>query len=104
MQRAYHLLKKFRFTVFCVLLIWYLCLFRPPRIHTFDNIAFFDKWVHMSMYLGTCSVFLGRIPSQSLSLEQGAFVPIGHYLSHCDEWGNRVGTGISYHLSFGRLG
>lgn len=57
MQRAYHLLKKFRFTVFCVLLIWYLCLFRPPRIHTFDNIAFFDKWVHMSMYLGTCSVF-----------------------------------------------
>ncbi len=57
MQRAYHLLKKFRFTVFCVLLIWYLCLFRPPRIHTFDHIAFFDKWVHMSMYLGTCSVF-----------------------------------------------
>lgn len=57
MQRAYKLLKQFRFTVLCVLLIWYLCLFRPPHIHTFDNILFFDKWVHISMYLGTCSVF-----------------------------------------------
>lgn len=57
MHEAYKLLKQFRFTVLCVLLIWYLCLFRPPRIHTFDDIAFFDKWVHISMYLGTCSVF-----------------------------------------------
>ena len=50
-------IKQFPFTLLCVLLIWYLCLFRPPHVSLFDCISFFDKWVHVSMYLGTCSVF-----------------------------------------------
>lgn len=57
MQRLMILIKQFPFALLCVALIWYLCMFRPPHIHTFDNILFFDKWVHISMYLGTCSVF-----------------------------------------------
>lgn len=50
------LLRTFPLTLFCVALIWYLCLFKPPsmKIHTFHA---FDKLVHVSMYLGTCSVF-----------------------------------------------
>ena len=50
-------IKKFPLTLLCVLTIWYLCLFRPPHVSLFDGIAFFDKWVHVSMYLGTCSIF-----------------------------------------------
>lgn len=50
------MLKTFKFTAFCVVLIWYLCLFKPPtlRIHTFGG---FDKFTHITMYLGTCGVF-----------------------------------------------
>lgn len=38
------------------MLVWYLCLIKPPslRIHTFDG---FDKLTHIIMYLGTCGVF-----------------------------------------------
>ncbi len=50
-------IKKFPLTLLCVLTIWYLCLFRPPHVSLFDDITCFDKWVHMSMYLGTCSIF-----------------------------------------------
>ena len=48
--------KTYKFTLICIVLIWYLCLFKPPtlRIHTFEG---FDKFTHIIMYLGTCSVF-----------------------------------------------
>ena len=50
-------LWHFTFTTICVVLIWYLCLFRPPHIRTLEAIPGFDKLVHCSMYLGTCTVF-----------------------------------------------
>lgn len=50
-------LFHFTFTALCVVLIWYLCLFRPPHIHSLELIPNFDKFVHCTMYLGTCSVF-----------------------------------------------
>ena len=49
--------KYFPLTLACVALIWYLCLFRPPHVRTLDDIPYIDKIVHLSMYLGTCSVF-----------------------------------------------
>lgn len=50
------MLKTFKFTLLCIVLIWYLCLFKPPTIRslTFDG---FDKLTHILMYWGTCSVF-----------------------------------------------
>ena len=51
------IVKTFPLTIFCVALIWYLCLFRPPHIRTLEGIPNFDKVVHCSMYLGTCSIF-----------------------------------------------
>lgn len=50
------ILRRFPLTLFCVALIWYLCLFKPPST-SLGRIAGFDKFVHISMYLGTCSVF-----------------------------------------------
>lgn len=48
---------RFPFTLVCVALIWYLCLFRAPRVRVLSDIEGFDKVVHVSMYLGTCCVF-----------------------------------------------
>lgn len=50
-----HYLKTYPVTLFCIALIWYLCLFTPPKTRL-SEVPFFDKWVHISMYLGTCSV------------------------------------------------
>ena len=48
--------KRFPLTILCVALIWYLCLFRPPRVEVLEDLSGFDKLVHISMYLGTCCV------------------------------------------------
>lgn len=47
--------KRYPLTCLCVALIWYLCLFKPPRT-PLDHIAGIDKSVHVLMYLGTCSL------------------------------------------------
>lgn len=50
-----HLIKKYPLSCVCIAIIWYLCFFTPP--HTkLDNVAFIDKWVHITMYCGACSV------------------------------------------------
>lgn len=50
------MLRTYPFTTLCVVLVWYLCLIKPPSLSVtiFDG---FDKIVHMSMYLGTCGIF-----------------------------------------------
>lgn len=49
------LLKRYPLAIFCILLTWYLCLFKPPRTRL-DEIQNIDKVVHISMYLGTCTI------------------------------------------------
>lgn len=50
-----NLLRKYPFSCICIAIIWILCFCTPP--HTpLDNVAFIDKWTHITMYLGTCSV------------------------------------------------
>ncbi len=49
------LLRKYPLSCICIVTIWFLCFGTPP--HTpLDNVAFIDKWVHISMYGGTCSI------------------------------------------------
>ena len=48
--------RKYPFSVFCILLIWILS-FAPFFPETpLDDVAFIDKWTHLIMYGGTCSV------------------------------------------------
>lgn len=55
MQYFYHLVRKYPLTVILLIAIWYLSFFTPP--HTpLDNVSFIDKWVHITMYGGTCGV------------------------------------------------
>ncbi len=48
--------RKYPFSLLCILLIWVLSLtpFFPET--PFDNVQFIDKWTHLVMYGGTCSV------------------------------------------------
>lgn len=48
-------LKKYPLTCICILAIWYLCFFTPPKTEL-ENVPFIDKWVHIAMYGGTCSI------------------------------------------------
>lgn len=50
-----HLIRQYPLSSLLIVVIWYLSFFTPP--HTpIDNVAFVDKWTHIVMYLGTCSV------------------------------------------------
>lgn len=48
--------RKYPFSFLCILLIWVLSLtpFFPET--PFDDVQFIDKWTHLVMYGGTCSV------------------------------------------------
>jgi VanZ family protein len=49
-------IRKYPFSVFCILLIWVLSLtpFFPET--PLDGVQFIDKWTHLVMYGGTTSV------------------------------------------------
>lgn len=55
MIKLVQLFKRYPFSTACAVLIWILCFCTPP--HTpLDNVPLMDKWTHMAMYGGTCSV------------------------------------------------
>ena len=49
------MLRNYPLSVVLFLVIWYLSFFTPPHTEL-DNVKFIDKWVHVLMYGGTCSV------------------------------------------------
>ena len=55
MQYSYQLVRKYPVSIVLFLVIWYLSFFNPPKTEL-DEVAFIDKWVHVIMYGGTCSV------------------------------------------------
>ena len=50
------ILRHYPLTCGCVVLIWYLCLFRPPSVSSLSEIPNLDKVVHVVMYLGTFGI------------------------------------------------
>ncbi len=55
MGKIIKLARKYPLSCLCVAIIWFLCFCTPP--HTpLDNVAFIDKWTHIIMYAGTCSI------------------------------------------------
>ena len=39
----------------CIAIIWVACFCTPPHT-SLDDVPFMDKWTHIVMYAGTCSV------------------------------------------------
>ena len=55
MNLVKHFIVKYPLSCLCVAAIWVLFFCTPP--HTpLDQVAFMDKWTHLVMYGGTCSV------------------------------------------------
>lgn len=50
-----HFFKKYPLTLLCIVVIWVLCLLKPPSNMPKMGLGA-DKWAHMLMYLGTCGV------------------------------------------------
>lgn len=50
-----NVVKHYPFTLVCLITVWILSFFTPPQT-PLDNVPFMDKWVHIAMYCGTCSV------------------------------------------------
>lgn len=55
MKYLYHLIIKYPLSCLLLVVIWYLCFFTPPETKL-NEVDYIDKWTHIVMYLGTCSV------------------------------------------------
>lgn len=56
MKTIRHLLRCYPFTLLCLGLVWFLSLFVNMPETPVDDVPFIDKWTHLVMYGGTCSV------------------------------------------------
>jgi len=48
-------IKNYPFTTIFVLVIWFLSFCTTPKTEL-DDVPFIDKWTHIAMYGGTCTV------------------------------------------------
>lgn len=55
MNYFYHLIRKYPFSCFLIAVIWILCFITPPHTEL-DNVPLIDKWTHIAMYGGTCTI------------------------------------------------
>ena len=55
MKKPIDLLSAYPLSAICVAAIWVLCFCTPPRT-PLDDVPLMDKWTHLVMYGGTCSV------------------------------------------------
>lgn len=69
MKYSFQLVRRYPLTTICMLLIWYLSFFTPPKTEL-DEVAFIDKWVHIIMYGGTCVVMWGEYLRQHKPVTQ----------------------------------
>ena len=56
MSKIVHFVSRYPLSILCVVLIWILSLMPFVPETPFDQVEFIDKWTHLVMYGGTCSV------------------------------------------------
>lgn len=56
MSKIVHFVRRYPLSILCVVLIWILSLMPFFPETPFDQVEFIDKWTHLVMYGGTCSV------------------------------------------------
>ncbi len=70
MHKIAHFVKKYPLSVSCIILIWILS-FVPFFPETpFDDVQFIDKWTHLVMYGGTCSIIWIEYLRQHVSIDK----------------------------------
>lgn len=55
MTKYIQMIKKYPISWLLIATIWVLCFIDVPET-PLDNVSLIDKWVHIAMYGGTCSV------------------------------------------------
>ena len=55
-NRFKYLRKHYPLTLLCIALVWYLSLFIVMPEMPMGDVPFIDKWEHLVMYGGTCTV------------------------------------------------
>ena len=71
MQKIIQFITKYPYSVACIALIWILS-FVPFFPETpLDDVPFIDKWTHLVMYGGTCSVIWIEYLRRHSSLDKG---------------------------------
>ena len=68
-------LKRYPLTLICIALTWYLCLVRVPST-PFADFENADKWAHVLMYFGTCSLLW----FEYWRSHKSGRVPVSHWL------------------------
>ena len=56
MSKIVHFVSRYPLSILCIVLIWILSLMPFFPETPFDQVEFIDKWTHLVMYGGTCSV------------------------------------------------
>ena len=71
MQKLIQIVRKYPLSTLCIILIWILS-FVPFFPETpFDDVQFIDKWTHLVMYGGTCSMIWIEYLRKHTSLDKG---------------------------------
>ena len=55
MPKIIKFVRKYPLSLLCILTIWFLSFFNPPETEL-EEVPFIDKWVHILMYGGTCTI------------------------------------------------
>ncbi len=72
MRDFYQFIKKYPLSIACFLLIWILSLMPFFPETPLDGVKFIDKWTHLVMYGGACSVlWIEYIRAHPRSLPKG---------------------------------
>lgn len=69
MRKLIQFVRKYPLSILCFLLVWYLSFFTPPETEL-KEVPFIDKWVHIIMYGGTCTVLWIEYLRQHASLDK----------------------------------
>ena len=56
MNRFRHLIRHYPLTLICLAAVWYLSLLINVPETPMNDVPFIDKWTHLVMYGGTCTV------------------------------------------------
>ena len=56
MQKILQFVRKYPFSVLCIITVWILSFLPFPEMEPLEEVPFIDKWTHIVMYGGTCGV------------------------------------------------
>lgn len=73
----FRLLRLYPLSALCIIVIWALCLLKPPALPEGPQIPYLDKAVHFAMYFGLCSLLWFEHLKRAPKVRWTHFLPLG---------------------------